>query len=326
MTEPEFQISVIIPFYNARDFVTQAVESALQQPETGEVLLIEDGSPDGGIEILRELEKKHPKVRLLRHADGGNHGAAAARNLGIQHSQYAFIAFLDADDYYLPGRFSLTREILGNDPNIDGVYNAIGAHFQTEEDRKLFDQTFLREITTMTRRIPPEKLFEEIIGFKRGAWYFHLNSLTVKKDLLFRVGLFNEKLSPHEDTDLLFKICAAGRLSPGDIEHPVAIRRVHGANRITHHIVDKRKHYQTDIETWESIYSWGRKNLARNKQWMIALRYVDRLRKSDYFPDHRVKDFSKSRKRMIGLALSHPAILTKHWFWRLIIPSKSLFR
>jgi len=298
----------------------------LKQPETGEILLIEDGSPDGGIEILRELEKKHPKVRLLRHADEGNHGAAAARNLGIQHSQYAFIAFLDADDYYLPGRFSLTREILSNDPTIDGVYNAIGAHFQTEEDRKLFDQTFLREVTTVTRKIPPEKLFAEIIGLKREAWYFHLNSLTVKKDLLFRVGLFNEKLSPHEDTDLLFKICAAGRLSPGDIEHPVAIRRVHGANRITHHIVDKRKHYQTDLETWESIYTWGRKNLARNKQWMIALRYIDRLRKSDYFPDHRVKDFTKSRKKMMQLALSHPTILIKHWFWRLIIPSKSLFR
>ena len=158
MNDAPFLISVIIPFYNARDFVIQAVESALSEPETGEVIVVEDGSPDGGIEILRELEKKYPKVRLLRHADEGNHGAAAARNLGIQHAQFPFVAFLDADDYYLPGRFTNTREILLSDPSVDGVYNAMGAHFQTEEDRILFRKTFLREITTVTKKIPPEKL------------------------------------------------------------------------------------------------------------------------------------------------------------------------
>ena len=326
MNESAFSISVVIPFYNAREFVTQAVESALQQPETGEVIVIEDGSPDGGIEILKELETKYPKVRLLRHPDNANHGAASSRKLGIQNARHAFIAFLDADDYYLPGRFTATSQILCNDPSIDGVYNAMGTYFETAEDRKLFNQTFLREITTVTKKIAPEKLFEEIIGLKSTAWYFHLNSLTVKKDLLYKVGLFNERLSPHEDTDMLFKLCAVGRLSPGDIENPVAIRRVHGANRITHHIVDRRKHYQTDIETWDSIYSWGINNLNRKKQVLISLRYIDRLRKSDYFPNHRFKDFKSSREKMVKLAMRYPEIILNFWFWRLVIPSKSLIK
>lgn len=325
MVDQEFLISVIIPFYNARDFVAQAVESALAQQETGEVILVEDGSPDGGIEVLRELEKLYPRVHLFRHADGGNHGAAASRNLGIQHAQYPFIAFLDADDYYLPERFTLTRKIMCKDPSIDGVYNAMGAHFQSEEDRELFNQTFLKEITTVTRKIPPEQLFEEIIGLKRGAWYFHLNSLTVKKSLLCKVGLFNEKLSPHEDTDMFFKLCAVSKLVPGDIENPVAVRRVHGGNRITQHVVNLRKHYQTDIETWDSIYEWGKVNLSARKQYLISLRYIERLRKSDYFTDHRLRDFVNSREKMIEIAFFQPLIFLNHWFWRFILPSKKLF-
>ena len=78
------QISVIIPVYNAEDFVTLAVESALAQPETGEVILIEDGSPDNSLTICQELEEKYNKVRLLRHPHGRNKGAAASRNLGMK--------------------------------------------------------------------------------------------------------------------------------------------------------------------------------------------------------------------------------------------------
>ena len=55
-------VSVIIPVYNAEKYVTQAVESALSQPETAEVILIEDASPDKALQICQELAKKHSKV------------------------------------------------------------------------------------------------------------------------------------------------------------------------------------------------------------------------------------------------------------------------
>jgi hypothetical protein len=77
-----------------------------------------------------------------------------------------------------------------------------------------------------------------MIKIKGDAGYFHLNTLTIKKDLLTRVGCFNENLKVHEDTDLMYKMAAIGKLIAGDIQNPVAIRRVHGGNRITHHLLD----------------------------------------------------------------------------------------
>ena len=98
----EFRISVIIPVYNAADFVANAVQSALDQPETVEVLLIEDGAPDNSLEVCQALTEQYETVRLYRHSGGVNLGAGASRNLGMQNSTEDFIAFLDADDFWLP--------------------------------------------------------------------------------------------------------------------------------------------------------------------------------------------------------------------------------
>ena len=122
-------ISVIIPVYNAENFVTSAVESALNQPETGEIILIEDGSPDKCLLVCRELEKKYPKVKLIQHENGKNKGAAESRNLGILHSKYEYIAFLDADDIYLPNRFCIAKKKFSLDPSVDAVLEAVVLNF-----------------------------------------------------------------------------------------------------------------------------------------------------------------------------------------------------
>lgn len=96
------KISVIIPVYNAEEFVSQAVESALQFDEVHEVILVEDKSPDNALQVCTQLAEKHTRVRLYQHPDKGNHGAGPSRNLGIEKSTGDFIAFLDADDYFRP--------------------------------------------------------------------------------------------------------------------------------------------------------------------------------------------------------------------------------
>src|SRR5210317_669111 len=94
-------ISVVIPVFNAERYVESAVESALRQSETAEVILVEDNSPDNALEICQRLEAQDPRVRLFRHGDGKNHGAGESRNLGIRNARCDYIAFLDADDYYV---------------------------------------------------------------------------------------------------------------------------------------------------------------------------------------------------------------------------------
>src|SRR6187401_917604 len=104
-------ISVIIPVFKAEKHIRKAVESALQFDEVKEVILIEDGSPDNSLSVCIALCKEFPRVKLFRHTDEKNHGAGASRNLGLSNASCNFIAFLDADDYFLSNRFDTEQEI-----------------------------------------------------------------------------------------------------------------------------------------------------------------------------------------------------------------------
>ncbi|CAA7392622.1 glycosyltransferase family 2 protein [Chryseobacterium fistulae] len=125
------RITVIIPVYNSEHYIGRAVESALQFEEVMEVLLIEDQSPDNALEVCHNLTEQYDRVKLFQHSDRGNHGAGASRNLGIENARGDFLAFLDSDDYYLPNRFDREKELFQN-PEVDGVYGALGVEYYSE--------------------------------------------------------------------------------------------------------------------------------------------------------------------------------------------------
>ena len=144
-------ISVIIPVYNAATFLHKAVESAVNLDEVKEILLVEDASTDNSLELCRTLQTEYSKVKLFQHPDHGNHGAGATRNLGLEKASQEFIAFLDADDYYLPNRFEAEKEIFKNE-KIEGVFNAIGTEFYSEKGKEEFQQKFKNtELTTVKK-------------------------------------------------------------------------------------------------------------------------------------------------------------------------------
>ncbi len=310
-------ISIIIPFYNAKEFINQAVESAISQPETSEIIIVDDNSNPGEMVICNEIVKKNPIVKLYSHVDGKNHGAAASRNLGISKATNDLIAFLDADDYYLPNRFSKAIQIL-RDNNIDGVYEAIGTDFHDQNSRDIFNKSGIKELTTVREIIPPEKLFFEIINGRVG--YFSLNGLTIRKAIINKIGLFSEDLIFHEDTEFIIRLCSKGVLLPGKITTPVAIRRVHDDNRITHHLIDKRKSFYTRIKFWKKLISWGRSNLSEEKIEQLIIVYL----RNQYFihllPDYDFFDFFKSRLEMVRVIFYYPRILLVRYFWVYMIP------
>jgi len=86
----EFCISVIIPVFNASKFIQRAVESAIQQKEVCEVILIEDGSTDNSYQICKKISSKFDQVLLFTHENRANEGAGESRNLGIKKAKYSF--------------------------------------------------------------------------------------------------------------------------------------------------------------------------------------------------------------------------------------------
>lgn len=101
--EQDPRTAIVIAAYNAEATLDRAVRSALDQPETAEVCIVDDGSTDATAVLGAAWAARDPRVRFLSQA---NAGPGAARNLAIANTQAPWIAILDADDYLLPGRLA----------------------------------------------------------------------------------------------------------------------------------------------------------------------------------------------------------------------------
>lgn len=225
-------VSAILPIRNARAFLARAVSSALEQPEVAEVILVDDGSTDGTKEEARRLaEGAAGRVRVLNRPVEGPHGAGLARNDGISAAACDWIAFLDTDDYWLPGRFSRDAEVLASDSMLDGVYDALGIDLSQRESGWWRASGRYCGLVTFRRRIPPEHLFERMnpIGID-GA--FSTDAVLVHRRIFEKTGCMFGDLSAGEDTVLWLQMAVAGRLAPGRLDRAVAVRGVHGGNSV----------------------------------------------------------------------------------------------
>lgn len=266
MVEENFnmQVSIIIPVYNAVDFVRQSVESALMQPETEEVILVEDGSPDNSLEVCKQLAVKYAKVHLFRHPDGGNYGAGATRNLAIQKSVCEYIAFLDADDYFLPGRFSVAKGLFSADPDLEGVYEAIAMHVEDERSAERWRASgrSQNQLHTMIRRVLPEDLFEALFSEKYRD--FSIDGLVLKRNVMKKTGYMDEDLLLHQDSVFIRKAAGVAKLMPGRLDEPVAKWRVHDHNRISAPR-DSKKVFNGYLSIWKTLYLWSKNHLDSEK-------------------------------------------------------------
>ena len=248
-------VSVVIPVYNAERFVEGAVRSALALPEVLEVILVEDASPDGALELCRRLASEHANVFLHQHPDQGNHGSGASRNLGISKARGTYVAFLDADDLFLPDRFAAERRIFAEHADADGVYGALGVLYHDEAARTHFASIGQAEVTTVCWPAAPEQLFRCLIETGKGFGYFSIVALTVKRSALAVLNpIFPIELALHQDTDFLLRLAFQARLYPGNIEEPVALRGVHASNRITH---NTRESYTRHL-LYTQLWAWAR--------------------------------------------------------------------
>ena len=116
------QISVIIPVYNASELIDRCLDSIFNQTKNDniEVILVDDGSTDNSVEIIKN-RKEQDRIRLFQQT---NSGPSKARNKGIAEARGKYLAFLDADDYWLPGFLEETVKFLDNHEDCIAVSTA----------------------------------------------------------------------------------------------------------------------------------------------------------------------------------------------------------
>jgi glycosyltransferase involved in cell wall biosynthesis len=272
-----FKVSIIMPVYNAEAYLRKAVESAVYLDEVGEIILVEDQSPDNALALALTLEQEFDKVSVYQHPDRGNHGAGASRNLGIEKARCEYIAFLDADDYYLPNRFTKDKAVFATHADCEGVYGCVGTCFYSEQAKtQFFEKGFgCQETLTLTGEVPPEDVFKVL--FYKHAYItgeFHTNGITLKKTVFHNVGHFNTALRLRQDIHLWKRLAAFCRLYTGEIEKPIAMRGIHASNRMT----QVEDHKQYIALWWQSLKSeFKHKHLETSKYSIFEQAYFNYL-------------------------------------------------
>ena len=152
VTLPE--ISVLMPIWNSERNLREAIASVRSQTVScWELLLIDDGSEDKSLRIALEFAEMEPyRIRILRHPAGENRGSSASRNLGLRHARGRFLAFLDADDLWLPDCLAMQLRVMKRHPEAAMVFCAAERWCHLDQP---FDEEKARAADWGDNYIPP---------------------------------------------------------------------------------------------------------------------------------------------------------------------------
>jgi glycosyltransferase involved in cell wall biosynthesis len=208
-------VSVVIPFLNpVETFLREAVESVLSQDYRPlELICVDDGSnEDFSNRITDWCSAENVAVQVLHHEGQINRGPSASRNLGIAASVGKYVAFLDADDVWLPGKIRTQCEILEGDQTLAMVFGATKHWFNWQtpggsETRDFYPRTGFRKITVFE---PP--LF--LSGMLRGVYIAPgPSNILVRRDSIEACGGFEDDVrSVYEDQVFIAKIALVNRV------------------------------------------------------------------------------------------------------------------
>lgn len=201
-------VTVIVPFFNAEKFIQEAIESVLAQTYNNwELLLVDDGSTDGSSDIaIRYAQKDSKRVRYLQHDGHKNQGLSASRNLGVRHAKGEYVAFLDADDVWLPDKLQEQVVILDSNRDAAMVYEPAEMWYSwaSTED---FRQDLVQQLGVPLNRLhSPPSLLKVFLKGKSDPPC--ISTILVRREAIERVGGFEEAFrGMYEDQVFSAKIC-----------------------------------------------------------------------------------------------------------------------
>lgn len=211
-------ISVIVPCYNAAAFLPATLRSVLAQSGFDlQIIVVDDGSTDGSPELVA---RDFPGVTLVRQP---NAGVAAARNTGLAHARHDWVAFIDADDLWLPGKLQAQCALLASQPEAGMAYTAwqVWASSEPEPAAEWLSQ-LAHQAADRTQWqgasgwIYPELLVDCVV------W---TSSVLVRHALLTQAGGFDEALRIGEDWDLWLRLSRLTAILR--VAQPLALYRMH---------------------------------------------------------------------------------------------------
>lgn len=227
-------VSIIITAYNAERYIKRAILSVLNQTRKDiEVVVIDDGSTDHTAEIVKSFRDSR-----IRYIYQKNQNVGSARNRGIRESRGKYLTFLDPDDEYLPEKVAAEAEFLESNPEYQAVY-CDTVQFYSDNPEKLFRKKGQKP----SGNIFPHLLHSSVVN---------PNTFMATKDLIEKVGMFDEDPDSPEDWELWLRIAGAGYLF-GYIDRALVRVEMRKDSRTTSDVNFRGKKYL--LEIFENVFS-----------------------------------------------------------------------
>lgn len=181
------KLSIIVPVYNVKAYLKQCLDSLIHQSlEDFEIIIVNDGSTDGSIEILNEYDDNRLKVIHQENA-----GLSAARNTGLKYAQGEYVCFVDSDDFISSPNAYKEMYDLAKKNDCDIVYGNATLYYNEDHQEKLNDFLKISPQNLSSEEFLMHCLQQKIIFVP--VWlYFYRRSFINKNNFRFKPGMYHE--------------------------------------------------------------------------------------------------------------------------------------
>lgn len=265
-----YNVSVVIPAYNAQEYIGRAIDSVLAQTlKPKEIIVVDDGSTDETAKVVKSFGLQ---VHFIHQE---NAGASVARNTGIKTATAEWVAFLDSDDEWLTDKLQRQTEHLKANPDLVWTHTNYFIQSQTDKTRRIAFQPEKYENLLVSN-----SCFEDYLDVHVGVC-IRTSTAIIKKDILVETGLFRVGQMWAQDTDLFLRI-AYHKPKIGFLPDPLAVYHADIPGSIT---IENRSRIRQRCDFIERhlelAAEYGREQAFRKcaskmvQVWMIIIRKSD---------------------------------------------------
>lgn len=262
--------SVVIPLYNKEKYIAQTLENVLKQRFTDfEIIVVNDGSTDASGKIVKSFSDAR-----ISYFSTANHGAAAARNFGIEKSTARYIAFLDADDLWMQNHLEELKKLIDRFPQAGMYCNRYQLIF---ENGSTYQPSFYGIDDTY------EGVVEDYFAASLHYAVASSISVAVPKSIFSEIGNFKKYISSGQDTDMWIRIALHSKIIIGNKLTSSYLHYIEGS-------LSKTDILQKNIKRFDEYQDHEKSNLSLKK-------YLD-LYRMEYAMQYKMAGASNESKSL----------------------------
>lgn len=255
-------VSIVIPLYNAEEFIGETIESVINQSYSyWELIIVDDCSTDGSVNIVKQYLKNDNIILIENIQNCG--GPAGPRNIGVKNAKGSFIAFLDADDIWHSEKLKVQVDFMKLNPSII----ILGTNAETFP-QKYKNKLYLRNDLPVS--------FKYLLKSNK----FITSSVLIRSEIVSQVGYFdeNKEVRAAEDYDFWLRILSYKDHSGYVINQPLVKYRIHNQNISLYQDENSTGHYDRLLYIYKKhpqFFSNGEiQKLQQNKIYLNRLRSI----------------------------------------------------